>query len=270
MIFLGVFMAIPVGLLVFYSFFRRGRFGGIELELTLDNWAKLFQPLYLGIILQSVVIAAAVTVLAVLVAYPMAIAITKLSPRWQSVALVAVVLPFWTNFLIRTYAWVLLLNNAGWLNQALQAIGLIDAPLELLYTPQAVAVGLLYMYLPLMVLPMYASLQAMDPSLREAAMNLGSGPWKVFRTVTLPLSLPGALTGCIFVFVPTMSNFVIPELIGGGKTIMIGNLVRDQFLEARDWPFGSVLAIVLALFLVVVILAQSAVTRRISEGPRHG
>lgn len=270
MLFLLVFMAIPVVLLACYSFFRRGRFGGIEAEFTLDNWLKLFQPLYLGIILQSVVIAAAVTVLALLIAYPMAIAITKLSPRWQTAALVAVVLPFWTNFLIRTYAWILLLNNAGWINQGLQAIGLADRPLELLYTPGAVAVGLLYMYLPLMVLPLYASLQGMDPSLREAAINLGSSPFKTFRTVTLPLSLPGALTGCIFVFVPAMSNFVIPELIGGGKTVMIGNLVRDQFLEARDWPFGAVLAIVLAIFLVAVILIQSAVTRRIAEGKRRG
>lgn len=267
-LFLIVFMAIPVGLLAFYTFFRRGRFGGVVFEFTLDNWIKLTEPLYLGVIGQSIGLALIVTVLALLIGYPMAYAIAGLSPKWRTVALIAVVLPFWTNFLIRTYAWILLLNNAGWVNQWLQGLGLTDEPISMLYTPQAIVVGLVYMYLPLMVLPLYASLQQLDPSLREAATNLGAGPWRAFRTVTLPLSLPGALTGCIFVFVPAMSNFVIPELIGGGKTIMVGNLVRDQFLEARDWPFGATLALVLTILLVLVILVQAAVSRRLSKGAR--
>ncbi|MGR0318408.1 ABC transporter permease [Agromyces sp. ZXT2-3] len=270
MLFLIVFMAIPVGLLAFYTFFERGRFGGLVFEFTLDNWAKLAEPLYVGVILQSIGLALVVTLLALLIGYPMAYAIAGLSPKWRTIALIAVVLPFWTNFLIRTYAWILLLNNAGFVNQWLQGLGLIDDPISMLYTPQAIVVGLLYMYLPLMVLPLYASLQQLDPSLREAATNLGASPWRAFRTITLPLSLPGALTGCIFVFVPAMSNFVIPELIGGGKTIMIGNLVRDQFFEARDWPFGATLALVLTLLLVVVIVVQAAVTRRLNEGPRRG
>ena len=270
MLFLIAFMAIPVGLLAFYTFFKRGRFGGIVFEFTLDNWVKLFEPLYVGVILQSIGLALVVTVLALLIGYPMAYAIAGLSPKWRTVALVAIVLPFWTNFLIRTYAWILLLNNAGWVNQWLQGLGIIDEPISMLYTPQAIVVGLLYMYLPLMVLPLYASLQQLDPSLREAATNLGATPWRAFRTVTLPLSLPGALTGCIFVFVPAMSNFVIPELIGGGKTIMVGNLVRDQFFEARDWPFGATLALLLTILLVLVILAQTAVSRRLTEGPRRG
>ncbi|WP_401000197.1 ABC transporter permease [Agromyces sp. GXQ0307] len=270
LLFLIVFMAIPVGLLAFYTFFRRGRFGGLVFEFTLDNWAKLAEPLYVGVILQSIGLALVVTLLALLIGYPMAYAIAGLSPKWRTIALIAVVLPFWTNFLIRTYAWILLLNNAGFVNQWLQALGLTDDPIAMLYTPQAIVVGLLYMYLPLMVLPLYASLQQLDPALREAATNLGASPWRAFRTVTLPLSLPGALTGCIFVFVPAMSNFVIPELIGGGKTIMIGNLVRDQFFEARDWPFGATLALVLTMLLIVVIVVQAAVTRRLNEGPRHG
>jgi len=269
-IFLIVFMAIPVGLLFFYTFFKRGRFGGLVFEFTLDNWIKLAEPLYLGVILQSIVLALIVTVLALLIGYPMAYAIAGLSPTWRTVALIAIVLPFWTNFLIRTYAWILLLNNAGWVNQWLQGLGLTDEPISMLYTPQAIVVGLLYMYLPLMVLPLYASLQQLDPSLREAATNLGASPWRAFRTVTLPLSLPGALTGCIFVFVPAMSNFVIPELIGGGKTIMVGNLVRDQFFEARDWPFGATLALLLTILLVIVIVVQTAVSRRLTEGPRRG
>ena len=269
-LFLIVLMAIPVGLLAFYTFFKRGRFGGLVFEFTFDNWIKLGEPLYLGVILQSIGLALVVTVLALLIGYPMAYAIAGLSPKWRTVALIAVVLPFWTNFLIRTYAWILLLNNAGWVNQWLQGLGITDEPISMLYTPQAIVVGLLYMYLPLMVLPLYASLQQLDPSLREAATNLGATPWRAFRTVTLPLSLPGALTGCIFVFVPAMSNFVIPELIGGGKTIMVGNLVRDQFFEARDWPFGATLALLLTILLVLVIVAQSAVSRRLTEGPRRG
>ncbi len=144
----------------------------------------------------------------------------------------------------------------------------------MLYTPQAVTVGLLYMYLPLMILPLYSSLASQDVRLTEAAINLGAKPFRVFRTVTLPLSIPvtlplsipGALTGCIFVFVPAMSNFVIPELLGGGKTVLIGNLVRDQFLKARDWPFGAALALVLTAFLVILLVLQSRASRRLTEG----
>ena len=264
--FLVVFMAIPLSLLLVYSVFTRGRFGGVEFTFTMSNFAKLLDPIYLGVIWQSILMAVGVTTLALLIGYPIAYAITKIPERWRTIALIAVVLPFWTNFLIRTYAWILLLNNAGLINQFLMKLGLIDAPLQLLYNWGATATGLLYMYLPLMILPLYASMQSIDPMLREAATNLGSRPWRVFRTITLPMSLPGALTGAIFVFVPTMSNFVIPELLGGGKMILIGNLVRDQFLEARDWPFGSALALVLLTFLVLLILGQSWVTRRLNGG----
>lgn len=180
------------------------------------------------------------------------------------------ILPFWTNFLIRTYAWMLLLNKTGIFNQILMGSGLIAEPLSLLYNRGAVFTGLLYMYLPLMILPLYASLQQIDRSQLEAATNLGSSPWRVFRTITLPLSLPGAVTGAIFVFVPSMSNFVIPELLGGGKMVLIGNVVRDQFLEARDWPFGSAVALVLTTVLVVLILLQNALANRLSRGDRDG
>lgn len=269
-VFLTLFMAVPVGLLLTYSFLERGRFGGVDSTFTLENYARLLDPLYLGIIGRSIGIAVIVTVLALAIGYPVAYAIANLSPRWRTVALVAVILPFWTNFLIRTYAWILLLSNTGLVNRALQWLGWTTEPISMLYTTPAVVVGLLYMYLPLMVLPLYASIQGIDPSLREAAVDLGSSPLRVFRTVTLPLSLPGALTGVVFVFVPSISNFVIPELIGGGKTVMIGNLVRDQFLSARDWPFGATLALVVTVLLVALILVQSAVSRRLSRGSRRG
>lgn len=267
-LYLAALFVVPLVLITSYAFFQRGRFGGIVWEFTLDNFVRLLDPLYLGVVANSLKVGFLVTLLALLIGYPTALAITRLSPKWRTIALVAVLLPFWTNFLVRTYAWILLFNNAGWINQALQGLGLIDEPIPMLYTEPAVVVGLLYMYLPLMILPLYSSLASRDPQLGEAATNLGASPFRVFRTVTLPLSLPGVLTGCVFVLVPAMSNFIIPELIGGGKTVLIGNLIRDQFLKARDWPFGSTLALVLTLSLVVLLVAQAAVSRRLNEGKR--
>jgi spermidine/putrescine transport system permease protein len=178
------------------------------------------------------------------------------------VALVLVVLPFWTNFLIRTYAWIVLLNSEGPINGTLTGLGIIAEPLGLLYTDGAIVAGLLYAYLPLMILPLYASIERLEPELREAAANLGATPARTFLTITLPLTLPGVLIGCIFVFVPSIGNFVIPELLGGGKTIMVGNLIRDQFLKARDWPFGSVLAIVVIVGLMGLLVLQARLSRR--------
>lgn len=269
-LFLIAFMAIPIGLIIAASFFTRGRFGGVVWEFTTENFTRLADPLYLGIIGQSIVMATIVTVAALLLAYPVAYGIARLPARWSTIALILVILPFWTNFLIRTYAWILLLNNAGFVNQGLMTLGLIEEPLKLLYNWGAVFVGLLYMYLPLMILPLYASLQQIDRSQLEAAMNLGSSPWRTFRTITLPLSLPGALTGAIFVFVPSMSNFVIPELLGGGKMVLAGNVVRDQFLEARDWPFGAAVALVLTTVLVLLILVQNRIVSRLTRGSRRG
>ncbi len=264
---LVVFVATPLLLVGSYAFFDRNRFGGIEFTFTLDNFTRLADPVYLGVIGNSIGTALVVTALALALGYPTALMITRLPARWRTVALVAVLLPFWTNFLIRTYALILLLNNAGWLNGVLQGLGITDAPLAILYTPQAVVIGLLYLYLPLMILPLYSSLSSQDPLLAEAAINLGAGPWRVFRTVTLPMSIPGVLTGCVFVFVPAMSNFVVPELLGGGMSSLIGNLIRDQFLKARDWPFGAALAIVLAIFLVILLVAQQRASTRLTEGP---
>jgi len=264
---LVVFVAVPVLLIVAYSFFERGRFGGVVFTPTLENFVRLFDPIYLGVIANSIGTATAVTLLALLLGYPTAMVIARLPAKWRTVALIAILLPFWTNFLIRTYALILLFNNAGWINQALMGLGITASPISMLYTPEAVVVGLLYMYLPLMVLPLYSSLASQDHRLTEAAINLGATPFRVFRTITLPLSIPGALTGCIFVFVPAMSNFVIPELLGGGKTIMIGNLVRDQFLKARDWPFGAALALVLTIFLIILLVLQNRASTRLTDGP---
>ena len=264
LVYITAFMAIPVLLVLVYSFFQRGRFGGIVWEFTLDNYVRAFEPVYIQVFSNSLVIAGTTTLLALLIGYPTAYAIAKLPPRWRTVALVMVVLPFWTNFLIRTYAWIILLNSEGPINSSLVDAGIISAPIGLLYTPGAVIVGLVYAYLPLVILPVYASIERLDRQLVEAAGNLGASRARAFFDVTLPLTLPGVMIGAIFVFVPSLGNFVVPELLGGGKTVMVGNLIRDQFLEARDWPFGAVLALFVISLLVILFAMQAAISRRIN------
>lgn len=265
--YLSVFVAVPVLLVLASTLFQRGRFGGIVYEPTLANFARAWEPVYREVLVGSLVIAGITTLLALLIGFPTAYAIARLPARWRIVALVLVVVPFWTNFLIRTYAWIVLLNSQGPLNQALVRSGLVDSPLELLYTRGAVVAGLLYAYLPLMILPLYASIERLDPELREAATDLGASRLRTFRDVTWPLTLPGAMIGAIFVFVPSLGNFVVPELLGGGKTVMVGNVVRDQFLKARDWPFGSVLALSMIVLLVALFAVQARVSQRYATDP---
>ncbi len=265
-LFWAVFLLIPIGLILVTSFFRRGQFGGIEFELTLDNFIRAFDPLFLGVLGYSVQMALVSTFICLLIGLPAAYFIaTRSSARVKNVLLLLVILPFLTNFLIRTYAWIVLLNREGIVNRALEGAGLISEPISLLYNDFAVIMGLVYGYLPLMILPLYASLERLKPDLREAAEDLGARPTRVLRTVTLPLILPGLVAGCVFVFVPSLGNFPIPQLLGGGQRIMIGNVINTQFLEARDWPFGSTLALLLMLILVAVLVLQSRVLRRSRE-----
>ncbi|MFM8897004.1 MAG: ABC transporter permease [Actinomycetales bacterium] len=259
-------MTVPVLLIACYTVLTRGRFGGVSWEFTLDHFATAINPTSLSILGDSLVIAAITTALALILGYPTAYGISRLPRQWRTVALVLVVLPFWSNFLIRTYAWIVLLNSQGPLNGALVSLGVIGAPLDLLYNRSAVVTGLLYAYLPLVVLPVYAAIERVDPQLQEAARNLGASKARTFWDITLPLTLPGAMIGAIFVFVPSMGNFGVPELLGGGKTVMVGNLIRDQFLEARNWPFGAVLALSVVAFLVLLFALQALVSRRINRG----
>jgi spermidine/putrescine transport system permease protein len=182
---------------------------------------------------------------------------------------VLVVVPFWTSFLIRMYAWIVLLNSQGVVNDALVGSGVTDERTSFLYTDGAVVVGLVYAYLPLMILPLYAAIERVEGELMEASSDLGASKVRTFWSVLLPLTLPGAITGSILVFVPSLGNFVVPELLGGGKTVMVGNLIRDQFLKVQDWPFGSVLAFVVVIALFTLFLLQAVVTRRIEGGGRH-
>jgi spermidine/putrescine transport system permease protein len=270
LVYLAVFVAAPVLLVGAYMFARRGRFGDVEWTFSLDNFSRAVEPIYLEVFRDSLLVALAATVLALLIGYPTAYAIAKLPARWRTVALILVVVPFWTNFLIRTYAWIVLLNSQGVVNDVLVSSGAVDDPVKLLYTRGAVIVGLVYAYLPLMILPLYAAIEKVDGELLEASSNLGASRLRTFWSVTLPLTLPGAITGSILVFVPSLGNFVIPELLGGGKTVMVGNLIRDQFLKARDWPFGAVLAMVVVVLLVVLFMLQSWASRRIEGEARRG
>ncbi|WP_328817419.1 ABC transporter permease [Nonomuraea cypriaca] len=258
--YLVVLLLVPLALVMSYTVFQRGRFGGVVYEFTTENFARLFDPLYMNVVVETLKISAVTTLIALLVGYPTAYLIAQLPRKWKTVALVAIVLPFWTNFIIRVYAWIMLLNGPGLINSGLKALGL--GPLELLYNEGAIVTGLVYSYLPLMVLPLYATIERLDPQLREASANLGASAFTTFRKVTLPLTVPGVLTGSLFVFVPSFGNFVIPEMLGGSKSIMVGNLIRREFLSARDWPFGSTLALALIAVLLVLLVAQAWVARR--------
>ena len=256
----------PIGLLLAYSFLQRGPFGGVLYTFTLGNYVRALDPLFVRVLLTSVRIAATATIVALLIGYPAALFIARASARWRVPLLFLVILPFWTSFLIRTYAWIVLLAPVGLINKLLIASGLIDSPLSLLYNEFAIVVGLVYSYIPLMILPLFASLERLGSAPQEAATDLYASPFEVLRTVTIPLTLPGIVAGCIFVFVPSLGNFIVPELLGGGRKVMIGNVIQQQFLQARDWPFGAVLAVVLVVIMLVLLGLQAQVLRRQQVG----
>ncbi len=270
LLFYAVLVAVPVLLVTAYMFARRGRFGGVVWEFNLDNFQRVTDSVYLEVFRESLGLALLATLLSLLIGYPTAYAITRLPRQWRTVALVLVVVPFWTNFLIRVYAWILLLNSQGIVNDILVGLGIVNERFTMLYTPGAVVVGLVYSYLPLMILPLYAAIEKVDTELVEASTDLGAGRVRTFLGVELPLVLPGVITGSILVFVPSLGNFVVPELLGGGKTVMVGNLIRDQFLKAQNWPFGSVLAMMVMVLLLLLFLGQAWVTRRVEGGGARG
>lgn len=262
----ALFLLVPLVLVVVYAFLTPRRFGRVSGPVTVDNVRRLGEDVYVDVILTSVWLALLATVIALAIGYPAAYAISRLSPKWRTVALIAVVLPFWTNFLIRTYAWIVLLNNEGLINKLLRSAGLVDNPVALMNNRFAIVLGLVYAYLPLMILPLYSSIERLDPSVVEAATNLGAGPFARFRTVLFPLTLTGVVTGSLFVFIPSLGNFIIPELLGGGKTATIGTLARDQYLEAQNWPFGSTIALLVLVVIVAIMVAQQRLGRRLGAG----
>jgi spermidine/putrescine transport system permease protein len=249
----------PLAFIVAYSFLSRGTYGGVVAPWSLENYARALDPLYGAILLRSVAIAAVATALCVLLGFPLALFIAR-SGRWKSLYLQLVILPFWTSFLVRTYAWQFLLRDTGLVNTVLAGLGLIREPLPLLYNEGAVLVGLVYGYLPFLVLPVYVALERIDPSVLEAAADLGARPAAVLWRVVVPLAKPGIIAGAVLVFIPCLGAYLTPDLLGGGKAVMAGNLIQNQFTTARDWPFGS--AVALALMLVVAALLWAFLRRR--------
>jgi putrescine transport system permease protein len=233
-------------------------------ELTIDNYIWLTEDnLYLNAYLSSLWIAAVSTFLTLLVAYPVAYGMARAPKRWQATLVMLVILPFWTSFLIRVYSWIGILKKEGLLNQFLLWLGAIDEPLTILNTNWAVYIGIVYSYLPFMVLPLYAALERMDHTLLEAAADLGSPPARSFWQITFPLSLPGVVAGCFLVFIPVTGEFVIPDLLGGSDTLMIGKTLWTEFFNNRDWPLASAVAVILLLILVIpIVLFQNMEARR--------
>lgn len=227
---------------------------GVEVLATLGNYRFLLEdPLYVLSYLTSLRIALVSTVLCLVIGYPIAYAIARARGRAQLVLLMLVILPFWTSFLIRVYAWKVLLQGGGMINALLMSLGITDEPIAMLYSEGAVYVGIVYSYLPFMILPLYAALARLDYSTVEAALDLGCRPWQAFAKVTLPLSLPGVVAGSLLVFIPAVGEFVIPELLGGPDSIMIGRVLWNEFFANRDWPLASAVAIVMLLILVAPI-----------------
>ncbi len=235
-------------------------------QFTVDNYIWLTEDaLYTRAYLSSMWIAGVSTLLVLVVGYPIAYGMARAPRRWQPTLLMLVILPFWTSFLIRVYAWIGILKKEGLLNQFLQSVGVIDEPLTILNTNWAVYIGIVYSYLPFMVLPLYAALEKMDESLLEAASDLGCPPFRAFWKITFPLSLPGVVAGCFLVFIPATGEFVIPDLLGGSDTLMIGKTLWTEFFNNRDWPVSSAVAVVLLLILVVPIVAFQNQEQRRAE-----
>ncbi|HSM87656.1 MAG TPA: ABC transporter permease [Candidatus Limnocylindrales bacterium] len=249
---MAVLFAGPFIIVLAYSFLTRGVLGGVEPPWTSESYRRLADPLYLEVLLRSFVMALAATAICLVFAFPAALFISR-SAKHKNLYLQLVMLPFWTSFLVRTYAWLFLLRDTGLINTALQAVGIIHSPLPLLYNDGAVLLGLVYGYLPFMVLPIYATLERLDPALTEAAADLGARPLATVFRVIVPLSRPGIIAGSVLVFIPCLGAYLTPDLLGGGRTVMVGNLVQNQFTTARDWPFGSAVSILLTLLVMLLV-----------------
>jgi spermidine/putrescine transport system permease protein len=262
--YLALFLVLPCLIIFAYSLFERCTYGGIDYTLTAENYGRVASSLFARIFLDSVRIAGTATIVALLIGYPAAYAIAMQPRNRQMALLVLAMLPFWSNYLIRTYAWIVLLNNEGLINRGLEGLGIIDAPLPLLYNEFAIVLGLVYNYVPFVILALYSSISRLGPELREASFDLGGSAWTTFRRVTLPLTVPGIAAGGVFVFVLSIGNFVTPDLLGGGQRPMLGNLIYSQYLSARDWPMGSALGFILVLIMLVLLFGQAVFANRAS------
>ncbi len=274
-LYLSVFFLAPVAILAVYSFLAPGLYGGVEWSFYHWNYGRIlgwadgdweeFDPVYIWVFLRSVRLALMTVLGTLLVCYPAALWVVSLPERWKTFCIFLITLPFFASLVVRLFAWVLILKPSGFINEVMMGLGLISRPFDMLYTEGAVVLGMVYVLIPFMFLPLYASLEKLDRGLLEASSDLGAGRWTTFRRVTLPLSMPGVIGGSIIVFIPSLGNFVVPDLLGGAKVLMIGNLVEQQFLMARNWPFGSALAMMIMASVLVFLLIYVAVVARDDE-----
>ncbi len=260
---LFIFFLAPLFIVLIYSFLERGIYGGVVWQFTTENFHRVFDSLYLSTFLRSVYIAIFTTFLCLIFGYPLAYFIATRPLRRRNMLLLALMIPFWTNFLIRTYAWLTILRtHTGLINVSLISMGILDEPLPLFGNDFAIILGLVYGWLPVMVLPIYAALERLDRSLIEAASDLYASAFRVFLRVIWPLSLPGVVAGSMLVFIPSLGSFVTPAILGGGKSLMIGNIISNQFLAAHDWPFGSALStLMMGLMLLATLIYFRSATR---------
>ena len=246
-----IFTVVPLLIIIFYSFAQRDAFGDVVYKFTLSNYKDFFEPIYLNVFWRSLKLSLISTVICLFLGYPMAFIMSRSKGLKQNFMVMLFILPLWTNFLLRTYAWMGLLRDQGIINELLIKLGLISEPITMLYTNSAVVLGMVYNFLPFMVLPIFSVLSKMDKSLIEAARDLGANEMNVFMKIIFPLSFPGVATGIVMVFMPAVSTFVISDLLGGGQTILLGNLIQNQFMAARNWQFGSSVSVIMMIFLII-------------------
>jgi spermidine/putrescine transport system permease protein len=261
---LALLFVAPQALMLVASLWKRSPYGGLVREWTAGNYLRAVEPLYLWILVRSLGLAASTTALSLLLGWPVAYWLgVRVPRRWRNALLVLVILPFWTSFLVRMYAWIFLLRQGGLVNLGLGLVGI--PPLPLLYNDFAVMLGQVYGELPFMILPLYASIEKVDPSLLEAAADLGATPTQRLLRVTLPLTAPGIAAGCLLVFIPSLGAFLAPDLLGGGRSIYAGNLVQSQFAVARDMPFGAAVSFLLTLTVLALLWLFRRPLRAASE-----
>lgn len=270
LLWMALFLLIPMVIVVVISFMNRDTLGNVVFGFSLTGYKTFFDSLYLGIYWDTLVLSVVTTAICLLVSYPLAYYIANAPPKIQTWGLVLITIPFWINFLIRTYAWVLLLRTQGVVNTLLLHFGWIQDPVQMLYTKGAVYLGMVYNFIPFMVLPIYVALEQMDKRLLDAASDLGASRWKAFRHITLPQSKSGIMTGCVLVYVSTTGMFVVTDILGGAKSMMISNVIQSQFQGARNWPFGSALSVIFVITSLILILlfnrAMQSKADRVKEG----
>lgn len=248
-----LFILIPVGMLIFMSFMTKGPLGRVVYQFTLENYAEILKPVYATVVKQSLVIALWTTVLTVLIGYPFATIIAHVKKKTSGIMTILLMLPLWVSGLVILYSFVIMLNSSGTINSFLIKTGLIHEPVEILYNNIAVVIGMIYMFLPFAVLPMYSSIEKLDYGLIEASKDLGAGPVKTFMKVTLPLTSPGIFAAVILTFIPCIGYYMVTDMLGGGTSMMVGNLIYRQFTTARNWPFGAALSVILAIIILLMV-----------------